>query len=351
MGFQPHLPPEQLQLYNFLSRRVEPFIPAQSTITIYVCGITPYATTHLGHAFTYAMADTLIRLLQHQGYHVCYVQNLTDIDDAILREAHRVGEDYRALGDRWTVQFIQEMQTLNIRPPDHFPRATGAIPEIIEIVRKLHDAGVAYEAGGSVYFDTDRWPSYGKLSRLSRQEMLPIANERGNNPDDPHKRHAIDFVLWQAQAPGEPAWESPWGPGRPGWHIECSTLAHEFLGETIDIHGGGTDLMFPHHDSEIAQSECTTGQEPFARWWFHTAMVQLAGRKISKSLGNLIMVQDLLPKYSPDAIRLFLAGHHYRHIWQYDPEELESAQRLAAMLHAAVTQPGQSHSLSPLEPG
>jgi L-cysteine:1D-myo-inositol 2-amino-2-deoxy-alpha-D-glucopyranoside ligase len=345
-----HFSNEQLQLYNSLSRRVEPFRPAQSTITIYICGITPYATTHLGHAFTYAMADTLIRLLEHQGYRVCYVQNLTDIDDAILREAHRVGEDYRALGDRWTVQFIQEMQTLTIRPPDHFPRATDVIPEIIEVVRKLHDAGVAYEAGGSVYFDIDRWPSYGKLSRLSRQEMLPTANARGNNPDDPHKRHALDFVLWQAQAPGEPAWESPWGPGRPGWHIECSTLAHGFLGETIDIHGGGTDLMFPHHESEIAQSECTTGREPFARWWFHTAMVQLAGRKISKSLGNLIMVQDLLTKYSPDAIRLFLAGHHYRHIWQYDPEELESAARLAARLHAAVTQPEQSRSLPALEP-
>jgi len=330
---------EQLQLYNTLSRRIEPFRPVQSTVTIYICGITPYATTHLGHAFTYAMADTLIRLLEHQGYHVSYVQNLTDIDDAILREAHRVGEDYRSLGDRWTRHFIQEMQTLNIRPPDHFPRATGVIPEIIETVRKLCDAGVAYEAGGSVYFDTDRWPSYGKLSRLSRQEMLPTANERGNNPDDLHKRHPIDFVLWQAHAAGEPSWQSPWGPGRPGWHIECSTLVQGFFGETIDIHGGGTDLMFPHHESEIAQSECATGRAPFARWWFHTAMVQLAGRKISKSLGNLIMVQDLLAKYSPDAIRLYLAGHHYRHIWQYDPTELESAENLSSLLGTAVRQP------------
>src|SRR5919106_1626597 len=190
-----------------------------------------------------------------------------------------------------------------------------------------------------------------KISPISTMPSYEKRTERGNNPDDPRKRHAIDFVLWQAQAPGEPAWDSPWGPGRPGWHIECSTLAQHFLGEGLDIHGGGTDLMFPHHESEIAQSECVTRREPFARWWFHTAMVQLAGRKISKSLGNLIMVQDLLLKYSPDAIRLFLAGHHYRHIWQYDPEELQSAQRLAAMLHAAVTQPGQSHSLSPLEPG
>jgi cysteinyl-tRNA synthetase len=349
MGFQPHLPPEQLQLYNSLSRRVEPFIPAQSTITIYVCGITPYATTHLGHAFTYAMADTLIRFLEYQGYRVHYVQNLTDIDDAILREAKRVQEDWRALGDRWTKHFIREMQTLNIRPPDHFPRATDAISEIIETVHKLCEVGVAYEAGGSVYFDIAAWPAYGKLSRLARQEMLPIANERGNNPDDPHKRHALDFVLWQAQAPGEPAWDSPWGPGRPGWHIECSTLAQHFLGEGLDIHGGGSDLMFPHHESEIAQSECLTRRAPFARWWFHTAMVQLAGRKISKSLGNLIMVQDLLEQYSPDAIRLYLAGHHYRQIWEHDSAALEHAERLAATLHTAVTVQARPHAPSSLD--
>jgi cysteinyl-tRNA synthetase len=350
MGFQPNLPPEQLQLYNSLSRRVEPFIPAQSTITIYVCGITPYATTHLGHAFTYAMADTLIRFLEDQGHRVRYVQNLTDIDDAILREARRVKEDWRALGDRWTRHFIREMQTLNIRPPEHYARATDVMAEIIEAVHKLCEAGVAYEAGGSVYFDIDAWPAYGKLSRLARQEMLSIANERGNNPDDPHKRHALDFVLWQAQAPGEPAWHSPWGPGRPGWHIECSTLALHFLGETIDIHGGGSDLMFPHHESEIAQSECLTRREPFARWWFHTAMVQLAGRKISKSLGNLIMVQDLLEQYSPDAIRLYLAGHRYRHIWEHDPTALAHAEQLALTLRTAATVQAWPHSPRPLDP-
>ena len=348
---QEHCPVEQLQLYNSLSRRVEPFRPAQPTVTIYVCGITPYATTHLGHAFTYAMADTLIRFLEYQGYCVCYVQNLTDIDDAILREARRVGEDYRALGDRWTMHFIREMQTLNIRPPDYFPRATDVIPEIIESVRKLCTAGAAYEAGGSVYFDAEWWPSYGKLSRLSRQEMLPIASERGNNPEDPHKRHPLDFVLWQAHTPGEPAWESPWGPGRPGWHIECSTLAQRFLGETIDIHGGGADLMFPHHESEIAQSEGISGREPFAHWWFHPAMVQLAGRKISKSLGNLIMVQDLLEKYSPDAIRLYLARHHYLHTWEYDPAELEPAERLASTLRTAVRRPVRPRSPWPFAPG
>jgi L-cysteine:1D-myo-inositol 2-amino-2-deoxy-alpha-D-glucopyranoside ligase len=278
------------------------------------------------------------------------VQNLTDVDDAILREARRVGEDWRVLGDRWTAHFIEDMQTLNIRPPEHFPRATGVIPEIIETVRKLCEVGVAYEAGGSVYFSIEAWPSYGKLSRLPRQEMVPISAERGNNPNDPHKRHPLDFVLWQAQAPGEPAWESPWGPGRPGWHIECSTLIHCFLGESIDIHGGGADLMFPHHESEIAQSECATGHQPLAHWWFHTAMVQLAGRKISKSLGNLIMVQDLLETYSPDAIRLYLASHHYRHSWQYDAAALAHAERLAATLRTAVTCQARRRAPVPLDP-
>jgi L-cysteine:1D-myo-inositol 2-amino-2-deoxy-alpha-D-glucopyranoside ligase len=350
MGSQAHVATPELQLYNSLTRRIEPLRPARATVTLYVCGITPYATTHLGHAFTYAMADTLIRFLEDQGHRVRYVQNLTDVDDAILREARRVGEDYRELGDRWTKHFVEEMQTLNIRPPDHFPRATAAIGEIIAAVCRLCEVGVAYEAGGSVYFDVEAWPPYGKLSRLSRQEMLPIANERGNNPDDPRKRHPLDFVLWQARSAGEPAWESPWGPGRPGWHIECSTLAQHFLGQPVDIHGGGSDLMFPHHESEIAQAECASGQEPFARRWFHTAMVQLKGRKISKSLGNLVMVQDLLRQHSPDVIRLFLAGHHYRHVWEYDPAELEQAEQRASDLRAAIVQHPQPHLPRPFDP-
>ena len=349
MGTSEHTAIEPLQLYNSLSERLEPFSPARGTVTLYICGITPYATTHLGHAFTYAMVDTLIRLLEHMGHRVRYVQNLTDVDDAILREARRVGEDYHSQGNRWTKHFVEEMQTLNIRPPDHYPRATSAIPEIIVAVRQLCEAGVAYEAGGNVYFAVDTWPAYGKLSRLSRQEMLPIANERGNMPNDPHKRHPLDFVLWQARSAGEPSWESPWGPGRPGWHIECSTLVQQFLGETIDIHGGGSDLQFPHHESEIAQAECTTGRQPFARWWFHTAMVQLEGRKISKSLGNLIMVQDLLKQYSPDTMRLFLARHHYRQRWEYTVSELAEAEQQAEGLRAAVTHRTQPSSPRALE--
>jgi L-cysteine:1D-myo-inositol 2-amino-2-deoxy-alpha-D-glucopyranoside ligase len=194
----------------------------------------------------------------------------------------------------------------------------------------------------------DIWPEYGKLSRLSKEEMLPIANERGNDPDDPSKRDPLDFVLWQASKPGEPAWESPWGLGRPGWHIECSTMAIKYLGETIDVHGGGRDLVFPHHESEIAQAECATGKRPFVRFWMHTAMVRHEGEKMSKSLGNLVMVRDLLKDWSPDALRLYLAAYHYRESWSYNVEGLERAERLAQKLRAAaVSAGGGGELLSP----
>jgi L-cysteine:1D-myo-inositol 2-amino-2-deoxy-alpha-D-glucopyranoside ligase len=221
---------------------------------------------------------------------VLYAQNVTDIDDDILRKAKEVGQDWLAVGNRWTTHFIQDMIALNVRPPDFFPRATDAIPEIIAWVEKLLENGVAYEAGGSVYYAVDDWPAFGELCAIPRAEMLPIANERGNHPDDPNKRDPLDFVLWQAQAPGEPAWDSPWGPGRPGWHIECSTLSTKYLGETVDVHSGGADLCFPHHECEIAQVEPVTGERPFVRTWMHTAMVYHDGEKMSKSLGNLVWV-------------------------------------------------------------
>lgn len=311
-----------IQLYNALTQRIELFEPSGDTVDIYVCGITPYDTTHLGHAFTYTAFDILIRYLEYRSYPVRYVQNVTDIDDDILRKARDVDSDWRELGNEWTAHFIRDMRTLNVRPPDYFPRATDVITEIQATVQDLLDAGVAYEVDGTVYFHIDAWPEYGKLSRLPHEEMLPIANERGNNPDDPNKRHPLDFVLWQAQSPDEPAWDSPWGPGRPGWHIECSTMATRYLANTIDIHGGGADLVFPHHESEIAQSECATGVQPFVRFWMHTAMVGHEGDKMSKSIGNLIMVRDLLDEWSPDAIRLYLGCHHYRDAWEYSTQEL-----------------------------
>jgi L-cysteine:1D-myo-inositol 2-amino-2-deoxy-alpha-D-glucopyranoside ligase len=326
-----------MRLYNTLSRDIETLRPREGSVTVYVCGITPYDTTHLGHAFTYTALDILIRYLEFRGHHVCHVQNVTDIDDDILRKAKEVGENWKALGDRWTAHFIRDMVALNVRPPDHFPRATSVIPQIIEVIERLIGAGVAYESGGSVYFHIDSWPEYGKLSRLSRDEMLPIANERGNHPDDPNKRDPLDFVLWQARSAGEPSWDAPWGPGRPGWHVECSTMAMHLLGNTIDVHSGGSDLTFPHHESEIAQAEGASGEKPFVRCWMHTAMVRHEGEKMSKSLGNLVMVDDLLKDWTPDALRLYLARHHYRDVWSHNLEELEQAEELAKKLRGAAS--------------
>jgi len=326
-----------MQLYNTRTQQLEPFTARQEPVTLYVCGITPYDTTHLGHAFTYTAVDILVRYLEWQGHQVRYVQNVTDIDDDILRKAGEVGEDWRSLGNRWTTHFIEDMIALNVLPPAFFPRATGMIPPIIELVATLVAKGVAYVAAGNVYFAVDAWPDYGKLSHMDRAAMLPVANERGNNPDDPHKRDPLDFVLWQAQAPGEPAWASPWGKGRPGWHIECSTMSTTLLGNTIDLHSGGGDLLFPHHECEIAQVEGATGQEPFVRYWFHTAMVEHEGEKMSKSLGNLVMARDLLQEYTADALRLYMASHHYRQSWSYAEADLRAAQAQADRWRAAVT--------------
>ncbi len=314
-------------------------------MTVYVCGITPYDTTHLGHAFTYTVFDVLIRYLEHKGFSVRYAQNVTDIDDDILRKGREAGEDWQALGNRWTVHFMQDLQNLNVRPPDFYPRATDVIPEIVAGVQQLIAAGVAYESTGSVFFHVDAWPAFGKLSHLPHDEMLPIANQRGNLPDDPRKRDPLDFVLWQAQQPGEPAWESPWGAGRPGWHIECSTMSTHFLETTVDIHGGGGDLIFPHHECEIAQVEPVTGQ-PFVRFWMHAAMVFHEGEKMSKSLGNLVMVRDLFKTYSPDAIRAYLSMHHYRQSWYYDEARLREAAVLVAYLRDAVVITGGAMPLT-----
>jgi L-cysteine:1D-myo-inositol 2-amino-2-deoxy-alpha-D-glucopyranoside ligase len=331
-----------MKLYNPLEQKLEVFEPRGQAVSIYVCGITPYDTTHLGHAFTFTSFDIIIRYLESKGHRVLYVQNVTDIDDDILRQAKKEGKDWQVLGDRWTAHYIQDMQALNVRPPDFFPRATDYVADMVETVQQLIEAGVAYESGGNVYFHIDSWPRFGELSRIPRDEMLAVANERGNFPDDPNKRDPLDFVLWQAQAPGEPAWESPWGLGRPGWHIECSTMSSELLGGTVDIHGGGADLVFPHHESEIAQSEGAAGHEPFVRFWMHTAMVYYQGEKMSKSLGNLIMVRDMLEDWSPDALRLYMARHHYREPWPHDDEELATAEQLAQKLRLAISATGDT---------
>lgn len=327
-----------MNLYNSQTQKIEPFAANEhNKVSLYVCGITPYDTTHLGHAFTYCAADVLLRYLQMKGHSVQYAQNVTDIDDDILKKAQTVSANWHTLGNQWTRHFIEDMQLLNVRPPHCFVRATAVIPQIIEAVQALLTAGVAYEAAGNVYFAVADWPQFGHLSHTARADMLPLANERGNHPDDPHKKEPLDFVLWQAQTGDEPAWESPWGNGRPGWHIECSTIAQSFLGQTIDIHMGGSDLLFPHHECEAAQAEAAHEQEPLARFWLHTAMVAHEDEKMSKSLGNLVMVRDLLQRYPADALRLYLAQHHYRQPWTYDEVALGKAAQAAEKLKAAMT--------------
>ncbi|HRA48271.1 MAG TPA: class I tRNA ligase family protein, partial [Thermomicrobiales bacterium] len=261
-----------MNLYNSASRSVEPLTVQDNHIGVYVCGVTPYDTTHAGHAFTFLTFDILVRLLRHQGIAVTYVQNVTDIDDDIIRKAKETGTTWDELGTRETNKFLRDLVALNAIPFDHYLRATETIPEIIALVSDLIEKGHGYEVNGNVYFAVASDPDFGKLSRIPSAEMLAVANERGNNPDDPNKRDPLDFVLWQAMAPGEPFWESPWGKGRPGWHIECSAMSMKALGPVVDIHGGGADLIFPHHECEIAQSESATGHVPFTRYWMHVAM-------------------------------------------------------------------------------
>ena len=331
-----------LSLYDARRRTLVPFEPiGPRAVGLYVCGVTPYDTGHLGHAFTYVSFDVLNRYLRHLGHTVVYVQNLTDVDDDLLRRAREVGEDYLALAERFTDSFLAEMAALNWLPPEHFPRATRHIPHMQALVARLLERGLAYAAAGHVYFSVDAWPSYGELSGLARGEMLPIANERGNLPEMTGKRDPLDFVLWQPSTPDEPAWPSPWGPGRPGWHIECSAMSMAYLGSRFEIHGGGADLAFPHHESEIAQSEGATGEGPFVSWWMHTGMLSYASEKMSKSLGNLVLVRDLLRDWSADAIRHYLVSHHYRDELAFDAADLAaSAARVARLASAAEPHPG-----------
>jgi L-cysteine:1D-myo-inositol 2-amino-2-deoxy-alpha-D-glucopyranoside ligase len=316
---------------------LEPFLPSgdRATIGMYVCGVTPYDTGHLGHAFTYVSFDVLHRYLEYLGHDVVYVQNLTDVDDDMLRRARETGEDYLALGNRHVTTFLTEMAALNWLAPDHYPRATEHIPQMQAMIGRLLDRNLAYASSGYVYFSIDGWPRYGELSKLSRDAMLPIANERGNVPDQPGKRDPLDFVLWQPSLPDEPAWDAPWGTGRPGWHIECSAMATAYLGERFEIHGGGGDLIFPHHESELAQTEGATGAVPWVTHWTHAGMLRYEGEKMSKSLGNLVLVRDLLRSYPGDAIRHFLVSHHYRSEIEFDEADLAASADAAAQLRRA----------------
>jgi L-cysteine:1D-myo-inositol 2-amino-2-deoxy-alpha-D-glucopyranoside ligase len=307
-----------MQLYDTARRAIVPFEPNEHVL-MYTCGITPYDATHLGHAATFISYDVLKRRLIDLGHTVRCVRNVTDVDDPLFERARELGVHYLDLAAGEEARFERDMVALNALPVASSPRASSAIPDIRGFIGMVLDEGYAYEAGGSVYFDVSKFDSFGTLSHYTEAEMLAYAAERGGNVDDPHKRSPLDFVLWHPSAHDEPSWDTMWGPGRPGWHIECSALALRELGTTIDLHGGGTDLIFPHHECERAQSEAATG-EPFVRHWMHTALISMDGEKMSKSLGNLVFVDDLRTRHDPRAIRLAIVEHHYRTPWEWDDE-------------------------------
>ena len=323
-----------MRLHDTRRGEVVPFEPADRVVTMYTCGITPYDSTHLGHAATYLTYDMLQRRLRDMGHETRCVRNITDVDDSILPKARELGVHYLDLAAAELARFDADMESLEMLPAWSEPRATSAIADIRGFIGMVLDRGYAYEAGGAVYFEVAKHQRFGELSGYDRSRMLAYAAERGGHVDDPNKRDPLDFVLWQPSLPDEPAWESLWGPGRPGWHIECSALALRELGTTIDLHGGGSDLIFPHHECELAQSEAATG-EPFVRHWMHQAMVRMDGEKMSKSLGNLVFVSELTMLWDPRAIRLACVSHHYRNSWEWHGELMPAASgRLARWVAA-----------------
>lgn len=328
-----------MKIYNTLAGRKEEFTPQGDEVTMYVCGVTPYSDAHLGHAMSYIIFDVIRRYLRFRGYKLKFVQNITDIDDKIIDRANRLGIATDELAQKFTDRYFADMAALNVTPADETPRATGEIPKMLEIIQGLIDKGYAYPAQGSVYFRVRNVPDYGKLSHRNLDSMMPGTRfEVGGE-----KEHPVDFVLWKASKPGEPTWDSPWGPGRPGWHIECSAMSLRYLGDTIDIHGGGQDLVFPHHENEIAQSESFTGLKPFVRYWLHNGMVQLGGEKMSKSVGNLITIKEALEKYSADAIRIFVLGSHYRSPLTYSEEIIDAAEKGADRLRQTANSAARGH--------
>ncbi len=309
-------------------------LPVVGRARIYVCGITPYDTTHLGHAATYVWIDTAARVLQADGIRVELCRNITDIDDDILREAAERGVDYRVLGTEQTFRFEEDMRSVGVQRPSYEPRSRDFIEEVVELTHGLLAAGAAYEREGNVFFRGARVMPY--LDGLSNDEAIALAAENGGRPDDPIKDDPLDVPLWQASVGDEPRWPSPWGDGRPGWHAECSAMAMSLLGTSIDIHGGGDDLKFPHHAYESAQSEALTGVRPFVRAWMHVGTVWYDGTKMSKSLGNLVYVADLVERWEPAAIRLMLIDRPWQKRWTFDPSHLEDASTKLEQVWAAA---------------
>jgi L-cysteine:1D-myo-inositol 2-amino-2-deoxy-alpha-D-glucopyranoside ligase len=305
-----------MRLYDTARRDIVPFTPSE-LVLMYTCGITPYDATHLGHASTFLFYDILQRRLIDLGHTVRCVRNVTDVDDPLFAKARELGVHYLDLAAGEEARFNRDMEALEMLPAYSTPRASSAITDIRKFIGLVLDRGFAYAVGGSVYFDVSKVPTFGEVSHYSHEQMLEFARQRGGNVDDPQKRNPLDFVLWHPSASDEPAWDATWGAGRPGWHIECSALALRDLGTTIDLHGGGSDLIFPHHECERAQSEAATG-EIFVKHWMHVAMVFKDGEKMSKSLGNLVFVDQLRTLWDPRSIRIAIIEHHYRTEWEWD---------------------------------
>jgi cysteinyl-tRNA synthetase len=322
-----------LQIYNSLTRRKERFRPLEpGRVRMYVCGMTVYDYCHLGHARVLVVFDVVVRYLRAAGLDVTYIRNITDIDDKIIKRAHENGEDYRSLTEQFIRAMHEDVQALGVLPPTQEPRATAFIEPIIQMIRVLVDKGYAYQAeNGDVYYDVSRFHTYGHLSGRRIEELRAGARvEVGEAKEDP-----LDFVLWKAAKLGEPSWNSPWGPGRPGWHIECSAMSTQCLGAHFDIHGGGMDLQFPHHENEIAQSEACTGQR-FVNVWMHNGFVRVADKKMSKSLGNFFTVREVLQSFRPEVVRYFILSSHYRSPLNYSEENLHQAKAALDRLYLAL---------------
>ena len=321
-----------MKIHNTLSGKTEYFEAVDGKVNMYVCGITPYSASHIGHAMMSVIFDVVRRYLEFKGYDVRHIQNFTDIDDKMILAANSTGIDVADLAESNITDYLAEMDALNVARAHEYPRATAEIGKITEIIAKLIEKGYAYPVAGDVYFRVNQDEDYGKLSNRDLDGLIAGARVEV----DERKEDAVDFALWKSQKPGEPAWDSPWGMGRPGWHIECSAMAIKYLGSSIDIHGGGRDLIFPHHENEIAQSESFTDEVPFSRFWMHNGMLRLGEDKMSKSIGNIVTVSEALSSYSPDALRLFFLSSHYRAPLLYTEANVAGQERALERLKNAV---------------
>ena len=312
-----------IRIYNTLTNQKEPFEPLQpGKVHMYVCGITAYDLCHVGHARSAIVFDVIYRYLKHRGFEVVCVRNFTDVDDKIIKRAQEEGTDSQIIAERYIDAFYEDMDQLDVARPTYEPRATEFIPEMIELIERLIEKGYAYQVNGDVYFAVEKFAGYGKLSKRKLDDMIAGARVA----IDANKKNPMDFALWKASKPGEPSWPSPWGKGRPGWHIECSAMSSRYLGRSFDIHGGGKDLIFPHHENEIAQSEAAFGTS-FANYWVHNGFVNINQEKMSKSLGNFFTIREVLERYQPEVLRLFLLSSHYRSPVDFSPESMAEAER------------------------